>query len=102
MAPEVYKNDGTPYDGRKVDVWSLGVCLAIMLTGVPLWECPATVDDRFRASIIRKELPRVLKLWGFNLSSSVLSLLQRMLDFDPKTRASIPEIAQHEMDSLSK
>jgi len=96
MAPEVYNSNGIPYDGRKLDIWSLGVCLAIMLTGVPLWECPSTADDRFRASIIRKELPRVLRLWGFELSAQVLALLQRMLELNPTERASIPEIAQME------
>ena len=96
MAPEVYNQNGVPYDGRKVDIWSLGVSLAIMLTGVPLWECPSTVDDRFRASVVKKELPRVLKLWGFDLSPAALSLLQSMLDIDPRKRPSIPEIAAHE------
>ncbi|KAH9261281.1 hypothetical protein BASA81_000985 [Batrachochytrium salamandrivorans] len=107
MAPEVYDLNSQPVgslanglDGTKVDVWSLGVCLAIMLTGVPLWECASQIDDRFRASIIRRELPRVLRLWGFELSPQVTNLLQRMLEFKPADRLSIPEIAQHEWFTL--
>lgn len=103
MAPEVYEPSAQPagtltagLDGTKIDVWSLGVCLAIMLTGVPLWECASQIDDRFRASIVRRELPRVLRLWGFELSPQVTNLLQRMLEFKPQDRISIPEIAQHE------
>jgi serine/threonine protein kinase len=96
MAPEVYGNAGVPYDGTKVDVWSLGICLAIMLTGVPLWQVPSTADERFRASIVRRQLPKVLRDWGFNLSVTVLALLQRMLELDPAQRATIPEIAMHE------
>lgn len=107
MAPEVYDLNSQPagslaggLDGTKVDVWSLGVCLAIMLTGVPLWECASQIDDRFRASIMRRELPRVLRLWGFELSPQVTNLLQRMLEFKPADRMSIPEIAQHEWFTL--
>jgi serine/threonine protein kinase len=67
-----------------------------MLTGVPLWECASAIDDRFRAAVVRKELSRLLQLWGFRLSPQVVNLLQGMLEFEPRNRLSIPQIAQHE------
>jgi serine/threonine protein kinase len=53
VAPEVLassKAEGNGYDGFKTDVWSLGICLFIMLTGHPLYEVG---EYRKRIDILR-------------------------------------------------
>ena len=39
MAPEIYA--GLPFDGQRADMFSLGVSLFLMLTGVPPWQTPS-------------------------------------------------------------
>jgi serine/threonine protein kinase len=92
MAPEVFYNSGIPYDGPKTDVWSLGVCLGIMLTGFPLWTCPSNADERFRVLVLQHRLPDVLTEWKFNFSPECVLLLQRMLEFDTEVRLSIDQV----------
>eukprot|EP00639_Heterosigma_akashiwo_P004038 CAMPEP_0194571942 /NCGR_PEP_ID=MMETSP0292-20121207/8723_1 /TAXON_ID=39354 /ORGANISM="Heterosigma akashiwo, Strain CCMP2393" /LENGTH=166 /DNA_ID=CAMNT_0039422827 /DNA_START=573 /DNA_END=1072 /DNA_ORIENTATION=- len=47
MSPEIYANTD-PFDGLAVDLWACAVMLFIMLTGVPPFELPSMVDQRFR------------------------------------------------------
>ncbi|CAK4070047.1 unnamed protein product [Aphanomyces euteiches] len=92
MAPEVYDNQR--YNGFKADVWSLGVLLFILLSGVPPLEVPSDVDARFR--IIRQEGIHVLaKMWRVSLSKEALNLISHMLKTQPDERASLDDVASH-------
>jgi len=74
-APEIQSSK--PYDGKKADVYSLGVCLFIMLHGhYPL---PAKYTQK---------KPR-------HLLSSVYSLLDHMLERDPTRRYSLDQVTDH-------
>ena len=50
MAPEVYNEE--PFHGCAVDMWAVGVCLFMMLTGQPSWDRASRVDRRFRYCIM--------------------------------------------------
>ncbi len=83
MAPEVVANQ--PYLGPHVDVWSVGVALGCMLSGM----LP------FRGST-EEQLKRRVLTGEFQLPSCVRadarSLLRQMLTVQPEARASIGEV----------
>ena len=57
MAPEVFS--GLSFDGCAADVWSMGVCLFILLLGVPPFRHPHRSDERF-ALILAGRIDRLL------------------------------------------
>jgi serine/threonine protein kinase len=52
MAPEVRDPNVTSYDAVKIDIWSLGVCVFIMLFGFPPWQVASVSDDHYYASVV--------------------------------------------------
>ncbi|KAJ3198908.1 Protein kinase, partial [Dinochytrium kinnereticum] len=90
-APEAYLNPS--YDGEAADVWSCGITLYFMLCGQPpfryLFDYSASVQDAF-------ELVRSTDLiLPTRLSLQVRSLLKRMLEKDPASRATMDEVISH-------
>ena len=82
------------FDPLKLDIWSIGVMLFIMLTGVPPWSVqtgPTPQDSRFQW-IIRGQLQELLTQWGKALPLSAIELLQAMLLENPDQRPTISEI----------
>jgi serine/threonine protein kinase len=100
IAPEVFeiegKGDRRTYDGAKADVWSLGVMLFMMITGVPPTEAPCNEDKRFRL-IKAGRIENMLRGWQMDhlFSKSALELVSKMLCTDPTKRISLKEILEH-------
>ncbi|RHY07323.1 hypothetical protein DYB25_004854 [Aphanomyces astaci] len=95
MAPEVV--DGLKYDPKAADIWSLGVMLFVMLTGVPLFDVASSKDKLFRA-VTRQGLDPVLTICqkkGF-LSPAVADLLEKLLALNPDDRLYVDEILEHD------
>jgi hypothetical protein len=103
--PRIYAKQ--EFEGRSCDVFSAGVCLFVMVTGLAPWRRPELGDQRFariysgtmrglllewaskeREALIRDQLRRVL------LSRHLLDLLQRML-CPPEARLSVEQILAH-------
>lgn len=87
IAPEILKNRG--YKGFKVDMWSAGVCLYVMLVG--------TVP--FRASKM-SQLHEMIKkgkfdLQGETVSDEAMDLLKKLINVDHRSRMSALETLQH-------
>ena len=88
VSPEVIDSEGCGYDGRKADIWSMGVILYVMSTGcLPFDE--KSMPDLF--SKIRSAKYRQPK----GISNDLIDLISKILIADPKQRISIDDIQQH-------
>ncbi|CAH0478729.1 unnamed protein product [Peronospora belbahrii] len=85
VAPEVVVE--TSYDPVTADVWSLGILLFMLLTGAPLLEFASPDNPEFE-TIKTMGCCGVIRSWGMDtqLSTSVMNLLSKMLEFDPIKR----------------
>ncbi|GCB63270.1 hypothetical protein scyTo_0011591 [Scyliorhinus torazame] len=85
-APEILLGD--EYDAPAVDIWSLGVILYMLVCGYPPFH---EVNDSETLTMImdcRYTVPQ-------NISADCRNLISRMLQRDPKKRASLEEIECH-------
>lgn len=88
VAPEVLRRKY----GAEVDIWSVGVILYILLSGVPpFW---AENEQGIFDSILRGHLDFSSDPWP-SISSSAKDLVKRMLRQDPKERLSAKEVLSH-------
>ncbi|RQM30583.1 hypothetical protein B5M09_012087, partial [Aphanomyces astaci] len=86
--------DGNQHCRSVADVWSLGILLFILLSGIPPLEVPSEIDARFR--IIRQDGIHVLaKMWGLTISKDALDLLSCIIRAQPDERPSLDEILCH-------
>ncbi|KAF0700497.1 Aste57867_8981 [Aphanomyces stellatus] len=92
MAPEVVQ--GIEYDPAKADVWSLGIMLFMLLSGIPLWQIAAPKDPLF-AFVKKQGLRRVTTAWNLRLDDTVMELLEGMLCMDLTKRFSLAQVAAH-------
>lgn len=92
-APEVFEK---VYDGAKVDVWSLGIILFVMLTGMTPFQFQ---PDSERMPDNFSSWYRLLKSGQFHmppeLSREAQDLINRMLVPDPSRRISLEMVWKH-------
>ena len=93
MAPEILlssKNKG--YEPFPIDIWSAGIALYIMLSGILPFSVNNETENNFdlQYSIINNE-PKIIE----NISTEAQNLLNRLLDKNPKNRIKINEILNH-------
>ena len=86
QAPEIIK--GQSYSGAHVDVWSLGVALATMLTGTLPFQGAGDTE-------LKKRILRGAFACPEHVSADARDLLQRMLALKPDERIDILAIAEH-------
>ncbi|XP_047341358.1 calcium-dependent protein kinase 13 [Impatiens glandulifera] len=88
MAPEVLKRNYGP----EIDIWSAGVILYILLCGVPpFW---AESEQGVAQAILRGTIDFKREPWP-NISESAKSLVQQMLEPDPKLRLTAKQVLEH-------
>nr|UTQ11003.1 salt overly sensitive 2 [Nitraria tangutorum] len=87
VAPEVLGNQG--YDGAAADVWSCGVILYVLMAGY------LPFDETDLPTLYRK-INAAEFCCPFWFSAGAKSLIQKILDPNPKTRIRIDEIKKHQ------
>jgi len=94
MAPELFVNHEifSRYDGRKADVFSLGVVLLILCIRMEPWDSTCITDVRFNRMILKGELGLILQIWGVQISKDLLHLIMRMLNPNPLERPSVEDV----------
>ncbi|KAJ7568179.1 hypothetical protein O6H91_01G021600 [Diphasiastrum complanatum] len=87
VSPEVINNKG--YDGAKADLWSCGVILFVLMAGYLPFDEPNLM-------MLYKKIYRADFTCPSWFSSGARNLLLRILDPNPTTRITIPEILENE------
>ncbi|GLT83553.1 hypothetical protein SLE2022_018360 [Rubroshorea leprosula] len=88
VAPEVLRRKY----GKEADIWSAGVMLYILLSGVPpFW---AETEKGIFDAILQGELDFHTDPWP-SISSSARDLIRKMLTQDPKKRISSAQVLEH-------
>ncbi|XP_011095398.1 calcium-dependent protein kinase 33-like [Sesamum indicum] len=88
VAPEVLRRKY----GKEVDIWSAGVMLYILLSGVPpFW---AETERGIFDSVLRGHVDFESEPWP-SISASAKDLVSRMLTQDPKKRITAAEVLEH-------
>ncbi|KAJ9567944.1 hypothetical protein OSB04_003910 [Centaurea solstitialis] len=88
VAPEVLKRKY----GKEIDIWSAGVMLYILLSGVPpFW---AQTEKGIFDEILKGYVDFESDPWP-SISTSAKDLVQRMLTLDPKKRITSAEVLEH-------
>ncbi|KDO34684.1 serine/threonine protein kinase [Saprolegnia parasitica CBS 223.65] len=94
MAPEMHH--GGAYDASKVDVWSLGILLWMLLTGVPLVEVATPADDVFMF-LKRRGIRALISAWGLaaSIPDDAIAMLELLLVLDAAERPAMTTVINH-------
>ena len=97
MCPEI--EEGSPYNGKEADVFSLGVCLFNIATGLNPFQRARLSDKNFK-SLVRGNHERFFKCFEQaiqeELSRELKDLMRSMLAYRGGDRPTIAEIKNHE------
>jgi calcium-dependent protein kinase len=89
VAPEVL----TRNYGPKIDIWSLGVCCYIMLTGkVPFF---GETEEEIFDMVLHAEVDFSPPTWPSSLSAAAKDIVRKMLQRDPAKRPTAAELLRH-------
>lgn len=93
MSPEIF--EGLQCDPKKSDVFSLGVCIFLLLTGVLPYNVPSSCDPCFRC-VNNFDIVRLLDAWNLRekVSFQAADLLNNMLCKE-EDRFTITEVLAH-------
>ena len=92
VAPEVLVR--TPYN-KEIDIWSLGVILYLMLSGLLPFDDDNDNEEVIAKLIVYSEVKFPSKNFS-KYSNQVKDLIKRCLTKDPQERIKISEILNHE------
>lgn len=91
-APEIFTQSS--YDGLAVDMWSLGVVLFALFTGMTPFHSAIDTDVRFQ-KLEKVGIRSLIFAWNLNIPSTACDLLERLLCIDPESRMTAQEALKH-------
>ncbi|XP_072209390.1 calcium/calmodulin-dependent protein kinase kinase 1 isoform X1 [Excalfactoria chinensis] len=90
MAPEAISNTGKSFSGKALDVWAMGITLYCFVYG----KCPFI--DEYILGLHNKIKSKPVEFpEESQISDELKELILRMLDKNPETRITVPEIKVH-------
>uniref|UniRef100_A0A674IFI9 Calcium/calmodulin dependent protein kinase kinase 1 n=1 Tax=Terrapene triunguis TaxID=2587831 RepID=A0A674IFI9_9SAUR len=90
MAPEAISDSGKSFSGKALDVWAMGITLYCFVYG----KCPFI--DEYILSLHNKIKNKAVEFPDEpQISEELKELIVRMLDKNPETRITVPEIKLH-------
>lgn len=95
MAPEIFAQQF--YSGTAVDMWTLGMCIFVLLFGIYPYQVASAAHCRYFAEIAAGRLLSLMRGWGYQAiaSDSALDLISGLLCVDPARRLSVAEAEAH-------
>lgn len=96
--PEMMERDTTPaHLTPPVDMFSMGVIIYIMLTGAHPFDISGeATDEEMNKRVLRKIMPPLRNSpITAHLSESAIELIEKLLDYNPKTRMTALEMLNH-------
>lgn len=104
MAPEVLEtklNGGKPYDAKKADLYSMGVCLYEMIN----YDKPIECSNKTISELIGDKKRGTYRLHSkINdiVSNDLKDLINRLMEPDPQKRITIKQVSKHRSLKTSK
>lgn len=91
LAPEILYS--TEYFADLTDIWSAGILLFVLLTGETPWALPSRDDTSFSA-FLRNDGKLTSGAWS-KIEFTQLNLIRKILQPDPRKRATIRDLKSH-------
>lgn len=92
IAPEMFIE--AAYDGLAADMWSLGVLLFVLFTGLPPFHAAIQIDLRFQ-KLARNGIRPLISAWNLHIPSAACDLLDGLLCIDPDSRITAKQALHH-------
>ncbi|CAL2048263.1 unnamed protein product [Caenorhabditis brenneri] len=89
-APELFKKE--KYRGPPIDVWSSGITLVTLLTGVFPWDCAERTDQSYNKWSSESELDELP--WN-KMDQVTIDFFKEILTDEPEKRATVEQIKSH-------
>eukprot|EP00488_Nonionellina_sp_1-RS-2012_P000591 TRINITY_DN11581_c0_g1_i1.p1 TRINITY_DN11581_c0_g1~~TRINITY_DN11581_c0_g1_i1.p1 ORF type:complete len:111 (-),score=26.33 TRINITY_DN11581_c0_g1_i1:48-380(-) len=93
--PEVM-NQKKSFDAKKNDIWCLGVCIFMIMTGLAPWNVADDTDDAFVFVMKKRKLTDLLSFWNVKeyVDEDMVDLIELVFAYE-EYRVSLEEIKQH-------
>ena len=93
MAPEI--KEGKPYDGKQVDMFSIGVILFIIVQGIFPFNEARRYDFHYKFLLNNREDDYFVKTNGTHLSDDFKDLILKFFRYDPESRVTLEQVREH-------